>query len=64
MLNNAAHHCVYEPDVPQWYNMKKQECINYFLAANGAHFNPAMSAMEMKQLVKQYIINNVKIEVN
>jgi hypothetical protein len=62
MLDNAAYHCVHGPDVPQWYRLKRQECIDY-LMANGAPFDPAVSATEMKQLVKQYIISNVKIEV-
>jgi hypothetical protein len=62
MLDNAAYHCVYGLDVPQWCRLKRQECIDY-LTANGAPFDPVMSATEMKQLVKQFIANNVKIEV-
>jgi hypothetical protein len=59
MLDNAAYHCVHGPDVPQWYRLKRQECIDY-LTVNGAPFDPAMSAIELKQLVKQFIDNNVK----
>jgi hypothetical protein len=62
MLDNAAYHCVYGPDVPQWYRMKKQECIDY-LTAKSIQYNPLMSATEMKQLVKEYVASNVKIEV-
>jgi hypothetical protein len=62
MLDNAAYHCVYGEGVSKWYRMKKQECIDY-LMAKSIDFDPAMSAMEMKQLVNQYIISNVKIEV-
>jgi hypothetical protein len=62
MLDNAAYHCVYGEGVPQWYRMKKQECIDY-LSTNAVVFDPSMSATEMKQLVKQFIDNNVKIEV-
>jgi hypothetical protein len=29
MIDNVAYHCVYGEGVPQWYRMKKQECINY-----------------------------------
>jgi hypothetical protein len=61
-LDNAAYHCVYGPDVPQWYRLKRQECIDY-LVTNAIQFDPAMSATEMKQLVKHFIANNVKIEV-
>jgi hypothetical protein len=43
--------------------MKKQECINYLLC-NGIQFDPSMSATEMKQLVKNHIINYVKIDVD
>jgi hypothetical protein len=63
MLDNVAYHCVYGEGVPQWYRMKKQECINY-LSTNGIVFDPTMSVTEMKQLVKHFIANNVKIEVN
>jgi hypothetical protein len=63
MLDNAAYHCVYGEGVPKWYRMKKQECIDYDLTAKSIDFDPAMSAMEIKQLVNQYIISNVKIEV-
>jgi hypothetical protein len=44
--------------------MKKQEwwCIDY-LTAKSIQFDPTMSAMEMKQLIKQYITTHVKIEV-
>jgi hypothetical protein len=62
MLDNAAYHCVYGLDVPQWYKLKKQECIDY-LSSNAIIFDPSMTATEMKQLVKQFIANNVKIEV-
>jgi hypothetical protein len=63
MLDIAAYHCVYGADVPKLHKLKKQECINY-LTANGAPFDPSMSATELKQLVKkQFIVNNVKIEV-
>jgi hypothetical protein len=61
MLDNAAYHCVYGEGVPNWYRMKKQECIDY-LMVKSIDFDPAMSAMEMKQLVNQCIISNVKIE--
>jgi hypothetical protein len=53
MLDNAAYHCVHGEGVPKWYKLKKQECIDY-LVANAIQFDPAMSATEMKQLVKQY----------
>jgi transposase len=62
MLDNAAYHCVYGLDVPQWYKLKKQECIDY-LSSNAIIFDPSMTATEMKQLVKHFIANNVKIEV-
>jgi hypothetical protein len=62
MLDNASYHCVYGQDVPQWYRMKKQECIDY-LSSNAVVFDPAMMVTELKQLVKQFIANNVKIEV-
>jgi hypothetical protein len=62
MLENAAYHCVYGADVPKWHKMKKQECINY-LSFKAVIFDPAMSAVEMKQLIKQYITTHVKIEV-
>jgi hypothetical protein len=58
MLDNAAYHCVYGEGVPQWYKLKKQECIDS-LSTNGIIFDPTMSATEMKQLVKQFIDNNV-----
>jgi hypothetical protein len=54
MLDNAAYHCVYGPDVPQWYKLKKQECIDY-LVANAIQFDPAMSATEMKQPIGQAV---------
>jgi hypothetical protein len=63
MLDNAAYHCVYGPDTLQWYRMKKQECISY-LMAKLIQYDPAMTATEMKQLVKAYMDNNVKIEVD
>jgi hypothetical protein len=50
-------HCVYGEDVPKWHKLKKQECIDYLTAKNGAPFDPTMSATEMKQLVKQFIKN-------
>jgi hypothetical protein len=62
MLDNAAYHCVYGKGVPQWYKMKKQQCIDY-LMAQSIDFDPAMSVMEMKQLIKAYITAYVKIEV-
>jgi hypothetical protein len=58
----TAYHCVYGADVPKWHNLKKQECFDY-LMAQLVQFDPAMSAMELKQLLKQYIFSNVKIEV-
>jgi hypothetical protein len=63
MLDNAAYHCVFGRGVPQWYRMKKQQCIDY-LTAHSTEFDPAMSAMEMKQLIKAYITAHVKIEVD
>jgi transposase len=63
ILDNAAYHCVYGRDVPKWHKLKKQECIDY-LMVQSINFAPMMTAMEMKQLVKAYIINNVKIEVD
>jgi hypothetical protein len=63
MLDNAAYHCVYGEDVPKWHKLKKQECIDY-LTAQSIDFAPTMTAMEIKQLVKAFIINNVKIEVD
>jgi hypothetical protein len=63
MLDNAAYHCVYGPDVPQWYNLKKRECINYLLSKS-IDFDPSMTATEMKQLIKGYIASSVKIEVD
>jgi hypothetical protein len=62
MLDNAAYHCVHGEGVPKWHRLWKQERIDY-LTANGAPFDPAMSSIELKQLVKQYIFSNVKIEV-
>jgi transposase len=62
MLDNAAYHCVYGPDVPQWYRLKRQECIDY-LSSNAVVFESTMTATEMKQLVKNHILNHVKIEV-
>jgi hypothetical protein len=62
MLDSAAFHCVYRRDVPKWHKLKKQECIDY-LTSKAVVFDPSMSAMEVKQSVKQYIINNVKIKV-
>jgi hypothetical protein len=62
MLDNAAYHCVYGEGVPQWYRMKRQECIDY-LTAKSIQYDPSMSAMEMKLLVKEYVASNVKIEV-
>jgi hypothetical protein len=50
MLDNAAYHCVYGPDVPLWYKLKKQECINYLLSKS-IDFDPSMMATEMKQLI-------------
>jgi hypothetical protein len=58
MLDNAAYHCVYGETVPQWYRMKKQECIDY-LTVQSINFDPAMSVMEMKQLIKGYITTHV-----
>jgi hypothetical protein len=49
MLDNAAYHCVYGEGVPQWYKLKKQECIDY-LSTNGIDFDPTMSATEMKAI--------------
>jgi transposase len=63
MLDNAAYHCVYRPDVPKWYKLKKQECINY-LSSKSIDFDPSMMATEMKQLIKGYIASSVKIEVD
>jgi hypothetical protein len=64
MLDNTVYHCVHGEGVPKWYKLKRQECIDY-LTANSCvtEIDPAMSAMELKQLVKAYIFNNVKIEV-
>jgi hypothetical protein len=62
VLDNAAYHCVHGEGVPKWHQLRKQECINY-LPSKAVIFDPAMTATEMKQLVKQYIISNVKIEV-
>jgi hypothetical protein len=61
LFDNAAYHCVYGEAVPQWYRMKKQECINYL--TQSIDFDPAMSAMEMKQLIKGYITTHVPIEI-
>jgi hypothetical protein len=58
--SNAAYHCVYGEGVPQWYRMKKQECIDY-LMAKSIQYDPSMSGMEMKLLVKEYVASNVKI---
>jgi transposase len=64
MLDNAAYHFVYGKGVPQWYRMKKQQCIDY-LTAQSIEFDLAMvSAMETKQLIKAYIKAHVKIEVD
>jgi hypothetical protein len=62
MLDNAAYHCVYGEAIPLWYRMKKQECIDY-LTAQLINFDPAMSAMKMKQLIKGYITTHVPIEI-
>jgi hypothetical protein len=62
VLDNAAYHCVYQEAVPQWYRMKKQECIDY-LTAQSIDFVPAMSAMEKKQLIKGCITIHVPIEI-
>jgi hypothetical protein len=37
--------------------------VHCYLVANAIQFDLAMSATEMKQLVKHFIVNNVKIEV-
>jgi hypothetical protein len=64
MLDKAVYHCLYGEAVPKWHKMKKQECINY-LITKGVPFDCSeMSAIEMKQTIKTYIINNVKIEVD
>jgi hypothetical protein len=62
MLDSVAYHCVSGEGLPKWHRMKKNKCINY-LSSKAVDFDPAMSAIELKQLVKQYIISNVKIEV-
>jgi hypothetical protein len=66
MLDNEAYHCVYGEGVPQWYyyKLKKQECIDYLISNSIDFLDPAMSAMEMKLLVKEHIASNVKIEVH
>jgi transposase len=62
MLDNAKYHYAYGPDVPKPAKMKKQQCAE-FLASKGVEFDPSMSAVELKQLVKKYIDDNIPIEI-
>jgi transposase len=62
MLDNAKYHYAYGPDVPKLAKMKKQQCAE-FLASKGVEFDPSMSAIEMKQLVRKYIDDNIPIEI-
>jgi transposase len=62
ILDNAKYHHVYGPDVPKPSKMKKQECADY-LASKGVEFDASMSAVELKQLVKKYIEDNIPIEI-
>lgn len=62
ILDNAAYHHVYGPDVPVPSKMKKQECVD-FLRSKGVDYTPEMSAVELKQVVKKYIQDNMPIEI-
>jgi hypothetical protein len=61
-LDNAADHLVYGEHVPKASKMQKHESM-YYLQCNGIDFDPMMSALELKRMVKDYIAANEKIEI-
>jgi hypothetical protein len=61
-LDNAAYHLVYGEHVPKASKMQKHESM-YYLQCNGIDFDPTISALELKKMVKDYIAANEKIEI-
>jgi hypothetical protein len=62
ILDNAKYHLVYGNHVPKWSKMKKQECIDY-LRSKQVEVVPTMTAVELKQQVRQYIEQHEKPEI-
>jgi transposase len=62
ILDNAKYHCSLGKQVPKWSSMKKNEARE-FLEQKGVAFDPGMSAVEMKQLVRTWIAQNEKAEI-
>ena len=62
-MDNAKYHLVKGDDCPKPNKMKKAECAT-FLASKNIEVDPRWSAMELKRKVKEWVDDNIPMEVD